>query len=121
MALKEKKKIRDIEVTNNSDQIVVRVFVEWNTYDTIDPEEFKEQENKIFELEIDDADPNSDTFVPFENLTEEIIFGWLSERLQSPRILEMEKRMRDQVSSRVNPPEPISPQVINKGLPWNND
>lgn len=118
MALLQKKKIKDIEIINNPDQVVTQVVVEWHTYDTIDPEEFSTKQDKRFTLETDDVDPTSESFVPFESLTEEVVMGWLGERFQSPRIIEMEQRMRDEISNRVNPPAPVAPTVVNKGLPW---
>lgn len=118
MALVQKKKIKDIVVTNNVDNIVTEVVVEWHTYDTIDIEEYSNKETKTFALEIDDVDSSSDSFVKFSNLTEKIVIDWLAEKFQSPRILQMEERMKTEISRRANPPAPVEPALINKGLPW---
>jgi hypothetical protein len=120
MALLQKKKINDLVVTNNEHEIVTQVFVEWHTYDTMDPEEFSIKETKVFNLEVDEVDPTSKNFIPFGELTEEIVTKWLEERFQSPRIKQMEERMKQDISNRVNPPAPQQPTEINKGLPWQN-
>ena len=118
MALLQKKKIKAVEVFNNADEIVTQVVVEWHTYDTIDPEEFSVKEEKRFTLETDEVDPTDPGFVAYEDLTEDIVMSWLSERFQSPRIKEMEKRMESEITNRANPPAPVEPAVVNKGLPW---
>jgi hypothetical protein len=118
MGLMQKKKVKSIEVINNSDQIATQVSVEWHTYDTIDPEMYGMRHEQTFTLETDDVDPTSDTFVAFEELTEKVVLGWLEERFQSPRIVEMENRMKTEISNRVNPPEPVEPKVVRKDPPW---
>jgi hypothetical protein len=118
MALIQKKKIKDIVVTNTADNIVTQVIVEWHIYDSIDIEEYSTKETKTFTLETDDVDSSSDSFIKFADLTENIVMDWLEEKFQSPRILEMEERMKSDITRRVNPPAPVEPELINKGLPW---
>lgn len=118
MAAIQKKKIKDLEVINNGNDVVTQVVIEWVTYDDSDPEEIKTQETKRFTLDTDEVDPTSVDFVPYNELTQDVIFGWLNARLNSTRIKEMEQRMITEINNRVNPPTPVEPEIVNKGLPW---
>lgn len=118
MAILQKKKIKSLNIFNDGTNVVTSVIVEWHTYADIDPEEYSEKEDKKFTLETDEVDPNSDSFIPFNELTEDIVFGWIKHRFESPRIKEMEKRMVDMVNSRAYPTPAPEPSIINKNLPW---
>lgn len=118
MATIQKNKIESLEVVNDGTDIVTTVVVEWHTYADIDPEVYSEKEYKTFTLETDEVDPTSDSFIPFNELTSDIVFGWIQHRFESPRIKEMEKRIIDMINDRVNPPAPVEPQIISKELPW---
>ena len=107
MATIQKKKIESLEVVNDGTDIVTTVVVEWHTYSDIDPEEYSTKERKTFTLETDEVDPKSTSFIPFNELTSDIVFGWIQHRFESPRIKEMEKRMIDSINNSVNPPAPV--------------
>lgn len=118
MAAIQKKKIKDLEVVNDGDDIVTNIVIEWTTYDDSDPEEIKTQESKRFTLDVEEVDPSSTNFIPYSDLTSEIVFGWLEKRLNSARIKEMEERMISMINDMANPPSPVRPEIVNKGLPW---
>ena len=49
--------------------------------------------------------------IPFEDLTEEIVIGWVEETLGAEKIAEMEASLVANIESQKNPP-------IVSGLPW---
>lgn len=116
----QRKKIKEIEVINNGNDIVTSVVIEWLTYDDSDPEEIREIVDKRFTLDTDEIDLSSSGFIPYNDLTPETIFNWLEKRLNSVRIKEMEQRLITSINNRVNPPEPDPPATITKELPWNS-
>lgn len=66
------------------------------------------------ELEGDVNDPN---FIPYENLTEEIVLNWIQSELGQDKIDEIQTAVEDRIRERIerekNPP-------FKRGLPWNN-
>jgi hypothetical protein len=118
MAIVQEKKIKSLNVINNGTDTVSNVVVEWYTYADSAPEEYFERVNRTFPLEIEEVDPNSDSFIPFNELTEGIVFGWIQNILESQRIEDMEKRIIDRVNSRAYPTPSPEPEIINKELPW---
>jgi hypothetical protein len=54
------------------------------------------------------------TFIPYEELTEEIVIGWVQDSLGEIGISNYEANVQGQIDSQINPP--ISPQ--NTPLPW---
>lgn len=100
----QRKKIKDLEVINNGNDIVTNVVIEWVTYDDSDPEEIREMANRIFTLDTDEVDISSSGFIPYNDLTPEIIFNWIEKELNSVRIKEMEQRLITNINNRVNPP-----------------
>jgi len=56
-------------------------------------------------------DPEAESYVPYEDLTEEIVVGWVKTSLGEERIAEIEKSLADQIAEQKNPP-------ILTGLPW---
>lgn len=55
------------------------------------------------------------TFIPYADLTEEIVIGWIKESLGANGIISVEACIQGQIDSQINPP--VSPQ--NTPLPWN--
>lgn len=113
-----KKKIEGVSVLNNGDDIVAGVSIRWIVYDESDPEYCKQERSEVFLLETENVNKDSEDFIKFENLTEEKIFDWLSIRLESKRIKEMEEEMSREVYRQAHPPEPEVPSIIEKELPW---
>jgi hypothetical protein len=59
-------------------------------------------------------DPNSDTFIPFNELTKEIVQSWVIAALGEELVNQMMTSMETQIE------EQITPKVINLSPPWNN-
>jgi hypothetical protein len=55
------------------------------------------------------------TFIPYEDLTEEIVINWVKESLGENGIISVEACLQGQIDSQINPP--VSP--TNTALPWN--
>lgn len=54
------------------------------------------------------------TFIPYDQLTEEIVIGWVQDSLGEIGISNYEANVQGQIDSQINPP--VSPQ--NTPLPW---
>ena len=54
------------------------------------------------------------TFIPYEDLTEAIVLGWIQETLGENGIISIEACIQGQINSQINPP--VSP--VNTPLPW---
>ena len=54
------------------------------------------------------------TFIPYEDLTEEIVVGWVKESLGENGIISIEACIQGQIDSEITPP--VSP--TNTPLPW---
>lgn len=63
------------------------------------------------------GDPTSPSFIPYEELTEAIVLGWVKEELTQAKITEIETsaeaRLEDRIEKKANPEFLI-------GTPWNN-
>jgi hypothetical protein len=58
---------------------------------------------------------NVDTFIPYENLTNDIVIGWIKGELGVEGVANYEASIQGQIDSQMNPP--VTPQ--NTPLPWN--
>jgi hypothetical protein len=54
------------------------------------------------------------TFIPYKDLTEAIVLGWVKESLGENGIISIEACIEGQIDSEINPP--VSPE--NTPLPW---
>ena len=54
------------------------------------------------------------TFIPYPDLTEEIVIGWIKETLGASNVASTEESLQGQIDSQKNPPP--TPQVT--PLPW---
>jgi hypothetical protein len=54
------------------------------------------------------------TFIPYEDLTEEIVLGWVKESLGENGIISIEACIQGQIDSQINPPQ----VPVNTPLPW---
>ena len=54
------------------------------------------------------------TFIPYEDLTNEIVVGWIQNNLGVDGVSNIEASIQGQIDSQINPP--VSPQ--NTPLPW---
>jgi hypothetical protein len=53
-------------------------------------------------------------FIPYEDLTEEIVIGWIKESLGENGIISVEACIQGQIDSQINPPQ----VPVNTPLPW---
>ena len=56
-------------------------------------------------------DPLNENFIPFENLTEEIVVQWIKNKLGAEHINDIEKNLTKQIEDQK------APKVVS-GLPW---
>jgi hypothetical protein len=54
------------------------------------------------------------TFIPYEDLTEDIVIGWIKESLGENGIISVEACIQGQIDSQINPPQ----VPVNTPLPW---
>ena len=64
-----------------------------------------------------EGDPTSPSFIPFENLTEEIVIGWVKEQLGPDGIADMEDNVKKRIEENIQSVK--KPQFISK-IPWKN-
>lgn len=57
------------------------------------------------------VDPNSPSFIPYEDLTEAICIDWVKDCLGTDEVLSIESNLEEQIQ------EQISPTILN-GKPW---
>lgn len=57
-------------------------------------------------------DPNTSNFVPYEQLTEEVIVGWVKDAMGSSQVQSIEDNLQSQIDNLKHPP------VVTKSLPW---
>lgn len=48
--------------------------------------------------------PSGSVFIPFQNLTKEIVYGWVSEQIGQDRINEMTASLEKRIMDKINPP-----------------
>jgi len=53
-------------------------------------------------------------FIPYADLTEEIVVGWIKETLGEEGVLSIEAAIQGQIDSQINPPQ----VPVNTPLPW---
>jgi hypothetical protein len=68
----------------------------------------------MIEFEGDETDPN---FVPFEDLTEETVLGWVTATLGEKQISAIETEFETRIQERID--KKASPEFL-IGTPWNN-
>ena len=54
------------------------------------------------------------TFIPYDELTNDIVIGWIKESLGADGIISIEGSINGQIESQINPP--VVP--VNTALPW---
>lgn len=63
-----------------------------------------------------EGDPTSETFVPYEELTELIVLEWVKEELTQSKITEIETSMETRLEDRIE--KKANPEFLT-GTPWN--
>lgn len=61
------------------------------------------------------GDPNDPNFIPFEQLTEQTIIGWVQSELGSTQINEITSKFQTIIQNQLN--QKIAPEFLT-GLPW---
>lgn len=56
------------------------------------------------------------TFIPYDELTEEIVVDWIKETLGENGIISIEACIQGQIDSQINPPQ----VPVNTPLPWDS-
>jgi hypothetical protein len=98
--------IRQLEQLNNGSGTVVRVQYNVNSTDGT----VSTQSDGGVELNTE----NIENFISYEDLTEELVLGWVKEKL-GPNLGNHEVNNASWIDSVVNPP---APKTISTGLPW---
>jgi len=74
----------------------------------------KDGDLKVFTQSNIDLDPSSNTFTPYEQLTEEIVIGWVKEKLGEEMVLDYQNSLAQKLEEINNPPA----EAQNTPLPW---
>ena len=57
-------------------------------------------------------DPSGSTFIPFADLTKEIVLGWITGSFGEERIAQMSSSLEAQIADK------ITPKIVNLQAPW---
>lgn len=112
MTIKHSKKIESLDVKNTPDNIVVEVLVKFTSFEESNPENTTIISPQRFILSTDGISPESQGFIPFEELSEEIVFGWISDDISKSNILENHESWINSVMN------PLPPQIVSRNVPW---
>ena len=117
MAIQHSRTLSSIEVLNSGDtDVVCQVEVDFISYDDSDQDLTTVRSSQTFKLETVDRSSSSDGWVPYADLTEETVFGWLG---SDSEFTDAETRFQTnhttRITMRLNPP---APPTVNKELPW---
>lgn len=58
------------------------------------------------------AEPDSENFIPYESLTEDVVIGWIKATLGDSRVLAIEQRLDAAIEDQ------IAPAIATPPLPW---
>ena len=106
MAIAHTWSIGELVQLNDNSGTVVRVQYNVNSTDGT----ISTKSEGLVELETE----NIDNFISYESLTEELVLGWVKEKL-GPNLGNHEVNNAAWIDSVVNPP---APRTINSALPW---
>jgi hypothetical protein len=96
-----------IDANPSEPNYVVTAFYNLNGVDGL----YAAQLNLSAFFDVKETDPN---FTPYEDLTEEIVIGWIQAQLGADQIANYEESIAGQINSQINPP--VTP--MNTPLPW---
>jgi len=115
MAIQHSKSIRGMRVLNTgSKDVVCEVDITVTSYDDSDQEGTTIESNMDFELTTDGITSESEGWVAFDSLTEEIIYGWLGSELADQETNIQNKHLQ-RINLVLNPP---APPIVSKATPW---
>lgn len=94
-----------VDTVNKSDYVVIA-----NYKIQAEEEEFTAETESLIQFKIDEGS----TFIPYNELTNELVLSWIKSTLKKQEIQDIEKTLADQIYFKKNPP--VAPKV--KKLPW---
>jgi len=112
MAITHTRTIENLEVRNDGNNIVCDIQVKWVSSDDSDVERTTIEGSETYQVNSEDVTPDSEEFVAFADLTEEIVLGWIADELANSNITQNNASWIDSV---LNPP---APSTVNKETPW---
>jgi hypothetical protein len=112
MAITHIRTIENLEVKNDGNDIVCDIQVKWVSSDDSDVERTTIEGFENYQVNSEDVIPDSEGFVAFADLTEEIVLGWIADQLAEERVTAQHTSW---INSVLNPPAPFT---LNKETPW---
>jgi len=112
MAITHTRTIENLEVRNDGNNIVCDIQVKWVSSDDSDVERTTIEGSETYQVNSEDLTPDSEGFVAFADLTEEIVFGWIADELANSNTTQNNASW---INSVLNPP---APATVNKETPW---
>ena len=103
------KSLQTIDEVNETD-FVTTILYRVNCTEEVDGKEYKASTLNSVIIE----PKEEEGFVPYADLTEEQVIGWVKELLGKEGVDSIEKSLASQVDKKINPP--VVP--VNKTLPW---
>ena len=103
-------KIIDLLTVDTDDKPDYVVFANYKIQAQED--EFTAETESLIQFKIDEGS----SFIPYSELTNELVFSWIKSTLGEKEIKAIEKSLADQIHFKKNPP--VSPKV--KPIPWLN-
>ena len=113
MAITHTETITLIEVLkNNSDNIVAKVVVKTSSSDDSDPSKYNHSDRASFNISTTGVTASTAGFVSYENLTEDIVKGWISSDLSSSNVKTNNQKVIERLIAADNT------TTEDKALPW---
>lgn len=81
------------QVVEENDLVDVVVKVGYSVYARLDEQIVQ---GDFGQIKLSDPDPNS--FIPMENLTKDVVIGWVKDVLGADKVAEMESKLNDLVT-----------------------
>ena len=113
MAITHTETVTLLEVLkSNSDNIVGKVKVNTSSSDDSDPSKYNNSGNATFSISTTGVTTSTAGFVAYENLTEDIVKGWISTSLANSTIKSNNEKIVERMITRDNR------TTEDKALPW---
>ena len=113
MAITHTETITLIEVLkNNSDNIVAKVVVKTSSSDDSDPSKYNNSGKASFNISTTGVTASTAGFVAYENLTEDIVKGWISSDLSSSNVKTINEKVIEKLIAADNS------TTEDKAVPW---
>jgi|DEB0MinimDraft_6_1074348.scaffolds.fasta_scaffold00807_7 hypothetical protein len=109
--------ITNLEVIDTGYNIVSKIVVKWTSYDDTDPQKTTIESVDKYEVETHNVSPDSDEFIPFKELTEEIVRGWISDQFNDKSIIQNHEHWIDSLLNQSDNSQPTW-TIFSKDVPW---